>query len=352
MFSLFSSHLAQISRREFLKLSGIGALAFFSLPLRLDRLLSTRLPETEVSLPRLGRVTAPKIDGYQRPSFNAELKKTYWRDLVLSITEVTLGGEDSGHNRIWYGVEDGVYVHSGDIQPVNLQKQSPVASLPEGGALAEVSVPFTDTLWDLRRQDWFSYRLYYGTTYWVDQIQQDQNGKFWYRIRDDKWKIFYYADATHLRIVKEEDVAPLSADVPPNEKLIEIHLPEQIVIAYEREQAVFMARTSTGARFIDGDYRTPPGNLHHQPQTPLPPHGSRRPGRPQQLRFTGCAVGVLPDGQRHLFSRHLLAQQFRQAAQSWLHQPVHPRLALGIPLDSPACPSTKGDSHRKNRYNG
>ncbi len=47
--------------------------------------------------------------------------------------------------------------------------------------------------------------------------------------------------------------------MPPTEKRIEIHLPEQIVIAYEGNQAVFMARTSTGARFIDGDYRTPPG---------------------------------------------------------------------------------------------
>jgi len=259
MFSLFASHLEQISRREFLKLSGIGVLAFFSLPLRLDRLLSTGLPENEVSLPHLGRVCAAKIDGFDRPSFNAELKKTYWRDLVLSISEVTIGGDDSGHNRIWYRVEDGAYVHSGDIQPVEIQKNQPAASLPEGGALAEVSVPFTDTLWDLRRQDWYSYRLYYGTTYWVDQIQTDKNGKIWYRIRDDKWKIFFYADATHLRLVSEKDVAPLSADVPPAEKRIEIHLPEQIVIAYEGNQAVFMARTSTGARFIDGDYRTPPG---------------------------------------------------------------------------------------------
>ncbi len=149
MFSLFPSQLVQISRREFLKLSGIGVLAFFSLPLRLDRLLSTGLPEQEVSLPHLGRVCAPKIDGFDRPSFNAELKKTYWRDLVLSISEVTIGGEDSGHNRIWYRVEDGAYVHSGDIQPVEIQKNQPAASLPEGGALAEVSVPFTDTLWDL-----------------------------------------------------------------------------------------------------------------------------------------------------------------------------------------------------------
>ena len=234
------------SRREFLKLSGIGALAFFTLPLRLDRLLASTLPEREVSLPRLGRVCTAKIDGYDRPSFNGELKKTYWRDLVLSITEVTLGAEDSGHNRIWYRVADEAYVHSGDIQPVDLQKQTPAASLPEGGALAEVSVPFTDTLWDLRRPDWFSYRLYYGTTYWVRALFEDEKGQPWYRIYDDLLQLVFFIRAEHLRIVPPEELTPLSPEVPEAEKSIIVSLPEQKLVAYEGERAVFRARISSG----------------------------------------------------------------------------------------------------------
>lgn len=259
MLSLPASFLRQVSRREFLKLSGIGLLAFIGLPLRLDEWFSAAHPELETTLPRLGRVCAAKIDGYDRPAFDGGLVKSYWRDLVMPITEVTVGSEDSGHNRVWYQLNNEAYVHSGDIQPVDLIKNEPPDQLPAGGALAEVSVPFTDTLWNVDSPHWTSYRLYYGSTHWVDRIIQDRNGQPWYRIKDDKWDYSFFANPAHLHILNPEEISPLSAHVPPLEKRIDIHLPEQIIIAYESDQPVFMARTATGARFSNGDFRTPPG---------------------------------------------------------------------------------------------
>jgi lipoprotein-anchoring transpeptidase ErfK/SrfK len=47
--------------------------------------------------------------------------------------------------------------------------------------------------------------------------------------------------------------------VPALEKRLEIHLQNQVVIAYEYNVPVFMTRTATGAHFSDGDYTTPQG---------------------------------------------------------------------------------------------
>jgi lipoprotein-anchoring transpeptidase ErfK/SrfK len=40
---------------------------------------------------------------------------------------------------------------------------------------------------------------------------------------------------------------------------MEVHLDEQIVIAYEWNIPVFMSRTATGGKFTNGDYTTPKG---------------------------------------------------------------------------------------------
>jgi lipoprotein-anchoring transpeptidase ErfK/SrfK len=253
--------LQQISRREFLKLSGATLLGLFNLPLSLQGLRPGKLIDPQTVVLPLGRVTASKIDGFDRPSFSADIKKAYWQDLVLNITGVSLGDTESGHNRVWYLVNDESYVHSGDIQPVEIRLNQPRVDIPENGLLAEVTVPFTDAIWEIRLPDRIAYRLYYGTTHWISSSIQDENGQIWYRINDDKWKIKYYVRAAHLHIVAADEVAPLSAHLPWEAKRMEIRLPEQVVIAYENESPVFMARTATGARFREGDYTTPKGNF-------------------------------------------------------------------------------------------
>jgi lipoprotein-anchoring transpeptidase ErfK/SrfK len=57
-----------------------------------------------------------------------------------------------------------------------------------------------------------------------------------------------------------EDVTPLSPDVPPADKRLEVRLNDQLVIAYEGSQQVQMMRCSAGTAAYRG-YLTPTGRF-------------------------------------------------------------------------------------------
>lgn len=259
MHSALTPFLNQYSRREFLKLSSASLFGLFTLPLTSKGLLPGRLLEPQGNVLPLGRVTAAKIDGFALPSFSGELKKSFWQDLVLNITGVTLGDAESGHNRVWYQINNECYVHSGDIQPVEIRLNPVQLDIPPNGLLAELTVPFSDSPWEILRPERLAYRHYYGTTHWISAAMQDDQGETWYRVDDDKWKVKYYIHAAHLHIVTADEISPISSHLPEGAKRMEIRLPEQVVIAYENDIPVYMARTATGARFRDGDYSTPEG---------------------------------------------------------------------------------------------
>jgi hypothetical protein len=264
----FSPHQA-FSRRDFLK---VGAASLFGLllPPKLGR-----LPRTPWSagfgdlIPdQLGRVLDPNISIFDTPSFSGKLKQIYWRDNLLPITDVTVGDEEPAHNRVWYQIGNQGYAHSGSIQPVRTIVNEPVMSIPESGALAEVTVPYTDARWDVGDDQLVAYRFYYETVYWVTGVSTDRYGQVWYTAPDDKWDYDYYVPARHLRIIPPEEMAPLSPDVAPEDKRIEVHTAEQVIIAYEKDRPIFMARTATGAKFSNGDFATPPGRhytFHKRP---------------------------------------------------------------------------------------
>ncbi|HSF82161.1 MAG TPA: L,D-transpeptidase [Anaerolineales bacterium] len=206
-----------------------------------------------------GRVIDDNVSVYSRPSLNAENIASYWKDMTLPIIEVTIGDEEPAHNRIWYRIDRDGYVHSGQIQPVRTQLNPVVSEIPSAGRLAEVTVPFTDAHWEPNVNFPVAYRFYYETTHWVTGLVYSDPNTPWYRIYDDKWKYYYYAPATHLRLIPDEELTPLSPHIPSGGKRIEVRTEEQVVIAYEWDRPVFMTRTATGARFSNGDFRTPPG---------------------------------------------------------------------------------------------
>ena len=43
-----------------------------------------------------------------------------WKDLVLPITEVTIGDTSIPYNRVWYRMGEAGFAHSGSIQPVRI----------------------------------------------------------------------------------------------------------------------------------------------------------------------------------------------------------------------------------------
>jgi lipoprotein-anchoring transpeptidase ErfK/SrfK len=241
-----------ISRRDFLRISGASLAGITLAPI---------FKATHFALEQQGRVIDNSIKLYDIPSKDGKALETYWKDMVLPITEVTIGNGEPAHNRIWYQIGSDGYVHSGPIQPVRTILNTPVSDIPEEGLLAEITVPFTDAHWRPDNNFPVAYRLYYETTHWVEKLVYDHSGQPWYRILDDKWKINYYAPAVHLRLVPNEELTPLSPEVPSNAKRIEVRTAEQVVVAYEWDRPVFMTRAATGAKFSNGNFATPPG--HH-----------------------------------------------------------------------------------------
>ncbi len=249
----------ELSRRDFLKLSALGMAGAFLPPLG----QAARLKDAVQ-----GRVIYPWIKVYDVPSLDGKEVRIYWRDTVLPISAVTAGDESIAYNRVWYRIGEEGYAHSGGVQPVVTRLQQPVTDIPLVGALAEVSVPYTDVYWGPGKSFDVAYRFYYETTHWVTRLVQDVQGKPWYRIMDDKWDYIYFAPAEHMRLIPRVERTPLSPHVPVSAKRIEVRTEDQMVVAFEWDQPVFAARAATGAKFSNGNYFTPPGRhltFHKRP---------------------------------------------------------------------------------------
>ncbi|MDP2974615.1 MAG: L,D-transpeptidase, partial [Anaerolineales bacterium] len=244
---------------------------------------------------------------------------------------------ETAYNRVWYKIGEESYVYSGSIQPVRTVLNEPLRDLPEEGALAEVTVPYTDARWDAAKDARFAYRFYYETTHWVVGHVQDVDGNPWYRVYDDKWKFHYYAQANHLRIVPTVELAPLSPDFPAQLKRLEVRLNQQLVIAYEDQTPVFMARIASGGRFSNGTYSTPVGRhmtyhkrpYRHMAAGDLASNGYDLPGVPWVSYITESGVALHGTYWHNDFGRprsHGCINLSSQAAK-WLYrwtQPVVP----------------------------
>jgi hypothetical protein len=240
------------TRRSFLKAAGtsLAGLALFPY---LD--IHPAAAESGYS----GRVLEDLIPLFDEPSYSGMITKHVWRDLVLPITQVTIGKGEPAYNRIWYRLGQDGYAHSGSIQPVRIEINPTPGDIPADGRLAEISVPYTDARKDALAGADVAYRLYYGTTHWVTAHETDSAGEVWYLIDDDKMKTSYYAEARHVRLIPPEELTPLSPQVALQDKRIEVRLDRQTVTAFEKDRPVFSTRAATGARFSTGDYTTTPG---------------------------------------------------------------------------------------------
>lgn len=265
-----------ISRRSFLRLGSIGLAAALGLVVpfpiyKTSRLNSKDLSEilqgfrNDLSLQKSlasnqqGRVLDPSVTVYDSPSPEGKQVKKYWHDTVLPLTGLSIGRSFDSFNMVWYKLGTEGYVNSGSIQPVFTIINPVISQIPTGGTLGEVTVPYTDAHQAPGKDEPVAYRFYYATTYWIIGVVSDAVGDQWYLIQDDKWDERYYVLAHHLRIIPAEELRSISPDVPPDQKRIEVHIPEQVMIAFEYDQPVYMARIASGAVFSNGDFSTPIG---------------------------------------------------------------------------------------------
>ncbi len=255
--------------------------------------LSSYFPRDDEFTNLQGRIIDRTVWTYDKPNVKAKRAKLYWHDLAVPILNTTIGDDETAYNRIWYQLEDGGYAYSGGIQPVRTILNTP-QEIPTRGALGEVSVPYTDAYLEADPSKDFVYRLYYETVHWVTGAVPAVDGSTWYRLLDDKFETYYYVPAKHIRILSNEELAPLSPDVPNENKLVEVRLSDQLLLAYEKGQIVFATRLSTGVKRLSGNYTTPDGDYitfhkrptRHMAAGDIASNGFDLPGVPWVLYIT------------------------------------------------------------------
>jgi lipoprotein-anchoring transpeptidase ErfK/SrfK len=283
-----------LSRRDFLKLASYGilglALPDFS-PNFLVQPFDTNLQ---------GRVTEKSLWMYDEPSSQSKRVEIYWRDLVIPISGAAISEDEEAYNRVWYEVGDKGYVYSGNVQPVVTLLNDPVNDIPPEGLLGEISVPFTDAHEEPDGSTPVTHRLYYETVHWITDSVIGTDGQAWYRLLDDKWELYYYIPARYMRIISNDELAPLSPNIPDSEKLIEVNLTQQLVLAYERSRLVFAARAATGNQYRVGRWSTPIGQFitsykrptRHMAAGDIASNGFDLPGVPWVLYITKGGISL------------------------------------------------------------
>lgn len=254
---------SNISRRDFLKLAGtaLGGLAFSPYILSPGEFYDGQLV----------RVATTQLSVHRQPDDTSRIVRQVLRDELLHVYEEVNSGIP-GYNPVWYRIWGG-YVHRARMQKVQFIYNEPAKSIRETKQIAEVTVPYTQAV---RRTNtgWVPlYRLYYETVHWVVDIDEGPDGTPWYRVQDELTEIHYNVPATHLRLIPDEELAPISPNVPYESKRIEVSLNAQTVTCYEDENVVLHTVISSG--LLNGSpgsngipTRTPAGDFHIQVKMP------------------------------------------------------------------------------------
>ena len=238
----------KFSRRDFLKLSGLtlGGLAF-----------SPFLPGlTDFDDSFVVRIATAEMPVRKAATDESQIQSTWYRDELVHVYEEVTAPLPL-HNPVWYRVWGG-FIHRGRLQKVKTIYQTPLSSIPEGTrVLGDISVPFTTPYRFSQAFGWqpLSPPLYYGSVHWIEAVEEgpemaDYKGA-WYRIFDElDSNVSYYVPAIHMRIFPPEYLAPISPEVPYEQKRIELNLSTQMVYAYEYGSTVFETNIASG---IPGD---------------------------------------------------------------------------------------------------
>jgi lipoprotein-anchoring transpeptidase ErfK/SrfK len=244
------------TRRDFLKLgsASLAGLAFRPLD-------GLNVQRAKVAPPDqlLGRVTRQNIPLYTDPDPASPRLAKLARDELLPVLEELAAPQGPVHNPRWYRLEQG-YVHSAYIQRIDaIRHNPPLTRVPVTGFLGEITVPYTQTTYKNRLGQWVPlYRLYYGSLHWVTAIEEGPQGERLYRLYDDWLRVYYRAPAEHIRPVANSLLRPLSADVSPDQKRLQVSIERQTLIAYEGRHIVREAPVSTGRRWTPtpvGEFR-------------------------------------------------------------------------------------------------
>ncbi len=251
----------QISRRSFLKMAALGVGSLALRPRWLDvlrPLAQTDFPQAE----HLGRVAVGMVELKSRPDQDSETVGSLYEDAVVACLREVVGRKPYYINQRWVETSQG-FIYGPYLQPVRNMPNQPVSELRQTnigvGLWVEVTVPYVDIalVREPSSHSWLSSkieeglppRLYYGQTFWVDQIRQNEGGQIQYRVNPN----FYggvdmvWAAAEAFRPVPPEEFAPISPEI--ENKRIVVDVNRQQLSCYENDREIYFCRVSTGAKF-------------------------------------------------------------------------------------------------------
>jgi len=231
--------MTNLSRRDFLKLGGLslGTLAFAP---SLGSLL-------DFDDSNLVRVATNSVSVYSKPNDKSSIVSTWFRDELLHVYG-EVEADEPLINPIWYRVWGG-YIHRARLQRVKVLYNGTLSFHEEGTRrLVEVTVPFTQPWRTSKAYGWqqLGFRLYYGSVHWVEALESGPSGEPWYRIYDDLTGFPYHINPLHVRPIPLEELAPISPDVPVQDKRIEVDLTMQTLIAIENDKKLLKTTISSG----------------------------------------------------------------------------------------------------------
>ncbi len=268
-----------ISRRNFLKLAGLSLSSLAFKPL-FD---FGELQESS-ALVRVAIDSSKSLSVYSRPDEESTIKFQRYRDEVLPVYYEVISDKKPIYNPLWYRVWGG-YIHCAQVQPVKVQLNQAPSSLPEGLTPIEITVPFTQSYFQRTPGVWTeSYRLYYDTVHQAVGIDEGPDGEIWYRLRDEMLdyseNMDYYIPAKHARALEPSEYSPLSTEVSPDKKFIEVSLAEQELTAYENGNVVLKTRISSGLNYTppgEESWNSPTGYFHVQSKMLSKHMGNEKP---------------------------------------------------------------------------
>ena len=286
------------SRRDFLKLTSVAALGA-ALPFGRRSPLSPRAPaRRRPALRRPYDILPPGewpenvplgrgVLGWGAPILNRPHRDgtmigpdsyVYPNEIVRIVRSVVGLGVDY-YSHLWYELEDG-YIYAPYLQPVMHSPQVPLTSLPPEGYWGEIVTPYFDarTAPDPAAPQVYYLDLpvpvIYSSVFFLAEIATGADGLPWYRVTTET-ELNLWIPATSFRIIQQDELTPISPDVPAQEKKVVVYLEQQALSAFEGDREVFRTSISSGRDYFAEDGETVLNG------TPLGPHviGTKRISR-------------------------------------------------------------------------
>ena len=251
-----------LSRRKFFKISALSLSALAFNPMRHTQQSSIHPKLVRVS----GTGNIKSVSVHRLPDEDSIILYQRMKDDIINVYEEIESEFGPEYNPIWYRVWGG-YVHRKWLVEVKNILNPLTDTIHEDGQLGEVTVPFTRAMKYTPQYGWEPvYRLYYQTLHWVRDIIEGPDGRPWYQLQDQLLKIKYAIPAEHIRMLADEEFAPISPDVPDGEKRVEISIAGQTLTAFEGDTQVLHTKVSTGP--TRGVAQTPTGKFVIDPKHP------------------------------------------------------------------------------------